>query len=364
MKKTPLYEVHCKLGGKIIDFAGWQLPVQYTGILEEHRQVRSAAGLFDVSHMGRIMVEGKDAEYFLNKMLTNDITTAKDNQAVYSPMCYHHGGVVDDLLVYRFNQEKYLVVVNASNTEKDLAWFRENLEGKVEIKDISDETAQFAIQGPNAERILQKLTDEDLSKIKFYRFLDKVQLSGINTLVSRTGYTGEDGFEIYLSAGGAVKLWEELLEKGKEEGLVPVGLGARDTLRFEAALPLYGHELSEEITPFEAGLGWFVKLSKENFIGKKALAEQKENGVPRILTGFEMIDRGVPRKDYEVFSDGRKVGYVTTGGFAPSLEKNIGLALLEAEYSNEGTMLEIIIRNKPARAVVVKKPFYKKKYQK
>ena len=194
--------------------------------------------------------------------------------------------------------------------------------------------------------------------------MDKVQLSGINTLVSRTGYTGEDGFEIYLSAGGAVKLWEELLEKGKEEGLVPVGLGARDTLRFEAALPLYGHELSEEITPFEAGLGWFVKLSKENFIGKKALAEQKENGVPRILTGFEMIDRGVPRKDYEVFSDGRKVGYVTTGGFAPSLEKNIGLALLEAEYSNEGTMLEIIIRNKPARAVVVKKPFYKKKYQK
>lgn len=364
MKKTPLYEMHSKLGGKIIDFAGWQLPVQYAGILEEHRQVRNAAGLFDVSHMGRIMVKGKDAEKFLNKILTNNITVAKDNQAVYSPMCYSHGGVIDDLLVYRFNQEKYLAVVNASNTEKDLDWFKENLEGQVEITDISGKTAQLAIQGPNAEEILKKLTNEDLSEIKFYYFKDNVQLAGIDTLISRTGYTGEDGFEIYLNAADAVKLWEELLKKGAEKGLVPVGLGARDTLRFEAALPLYGHELSEEITPLEAGLGWFVKLSKQDFIGKDALARQKEKGMSRVLVGFEMVDRGIPRNGYEVFTDGEKIGYVTTGGFAPSLEKNIGLALVETGYSAEGTEIEVIIRNKPARAVIVKKPFYKKKYQK
>lgn len=364
MKKTPLHKQHCNLGGKIIDFGGWALPVQYTGVAKEHLQVRSAAGLFDVSHMGEITVNGADAEKFIQNIVTNDILGAKDLQAVYSPMCYPNGGVVDDLLIYKFNSNDYLLIVNASNVEKDFEWLKQNLIGKVELENVSDSFAQLALQGPKAESILQKLTDYPLADIKFFRFETDIKINGISCLISRSGYTGEDGFEIYVSADSVSKLWEDILLAGKEQGLLPVGLGARDTLRFEVALPLYGNEISKDISPLEAGLGYFVKLDKDTFIGKDALVKQKEGGLKRKLVGFEMIERGVPRSHYDVQVNGKRIGFVTTGSFSPSLNKSIGLALIETEYANMETTIDIIIRNKSVKAKVIKKPFYSKKYKK
>lgn len=364
MKKTPLYEKHCQLGGKMINFGGWALPVQYAGILEEHQKVRAVAGLFDVSHMGEITVKGPDATNFLQKMLTNDITGMAAFQVLYSPMCYHDGGVVDDLLVYKFNDEEYLLVVNAANTEKDFRWLKDNLTGQVEIAEVSAEYAQLALQGPKAEAILQKLTEVPLAEIRFFHFRVAVDLDGVKTLVSRTGYTGEDGFEIYCSPAEAPCLWEKLLTEGQEEGLVPVGLGARDTLRFEAALPLYGQEIARDISPLEAGLEVFVKLDKEDFTGKEALARQKEQGLARKLVGFEMSGRGVARSHYEVQSGGEKLGFVTTGSFSPSLKKNLGLALIKSDYAQEGAEIEIIIRNKAVQAKIINKRFYVKRYKK
>lgn len=364
MRKTPLYEVHCQSGGKIIDFGGWALPVQYTDILEEHRSVRDAAGLFDVSHMGEITVKGPDAEQYLNRLVTNDISVMADGQIMYSPMCYADGGIVDDLLVYRLGKENYLVVVNAANTDKDYQWMLDNLEGNVMIANVSDSYAQLAIQGPQAEAVLQKLAGIDLGEIRFYRFAEQVDLGGIKALVSRSGYTGEDGFEVYLKPEEAPALWQKLLEAGKDCGLVPAGLGARDTLRFEAALPLYGQEISADISPLEAGLDRFVKLDKADFIGKAALVEQKQKGIQRKLVGFEMIDRGVARSHYEVHSDAGSIGFVTTGSFSPSLRKNLGLALVSSEYAAEGTEFYVVIRGKALKAKVVKKPFYSKKYKK
>lgn len=364
MKKTPMYENHRKLGGKIIDFGGWDLPVQYEGIIKEHKQTREAAGLFDVSHMGEITVRGKDAEKFIQNLVTNNIASAVDGQIVYSPMCYPDGGVVDDLLVYRLGAEDFLLIVNAANTDKDFSWILDNMRGDVLIRNVSDEYAQLAIQGPKAESILQKLVDLPLGAIKFYHFTDKAKVAGVPVIVSRTGYTGEDGFEIYINAKEAPEVWEKLLEAGKEDGLVPVGLGARDTLRFEVVLPLYGNEISKEITPLEAGLGFFVKLDKEKFIGKDALKQQKEEGLKRRLIGFEMAEPGVPRSHYEVFAFGKKIGFVTSGSYSPSLQKNLGLALVDIAYAAEGTELDIVIRNKQIRARVVSKPFYSKKYKK
>ncbi|NYB75779.1 glycine cleavage system aminomethyltransferase GcvT [Sedimentibacter hydroxybenzoicus DSM 7310] len=364
MKQTPLYENHLELKGKIIDFGGWALPVEYTGILAEHEAVRTKAGLFDVSHMGEITVKGQDAEKYIQAVVTNDITVLTDNQIVYTTMCYTDGGVVDDLLVYKHNNEDYLLVVNASNTDKDYEWFKENEFGNVTVENVSEKYAQLALQGPNAQDILQKLVTEDLNKIEFYHFLDNIDVGGMKTLVSRTGYTGEDGFELYFASEDGPKMWKLLLEAGKEEGLVPAGLGARDTLRFEACLPLYGHEIDRDITPLEAGLGFCVKLAKDNFIGKESLAEQKAAGLKRKLVGFEMVDRGIPRSHYEVYADGNKVGYVTTGSFSPTLKKNIGLALIETAYAKEGTEIEIAVRNRNLKAVVIKKPFYTKKYKK
>lgn len=364
MRKTPLYEKHLSLGGKVIDFGGWALPVQYTGILEEHEKVRTAAGLFDVSHMGEVTVEGPDAEKYIQKMVTNDISTMNDGQVYYSPMCYPDGGVVDDLLVYRYNAEKYLLVINASNTEKDFQWLKENLEGRVEIANVSAQYAELALQGPKAEKILQKLTGTDLNSIQFFHFRSELKLDGIVALVSRTGYTGEDGFEIYLSPENAPALWDQLLEVGKEEDLVPVGLGARDTLRFEAALPLYGQEIDKDITPLEAGLGIFVKLDKTDFIGKEALKVRKGQGISRKLVGFEMVDRGIARSHYDVFVGEEKVGFVTTGSFAPTLKKNVGLALVDIEHGEQGKEIHIMVRGKKLKAVIVPKPFYRKRYKK
>jgi len=364
MKKTPLYEKHIQLKGKMIDFGGWSLPVEYTGIIPEHEAVRTKAGIFDVSHMGEITVKGEDSEKYLQMLLTNDISLLNNNQIAYTAMCYPHGGVVDDLLVYKYSNTDYLLVVNASNTEKDYQWMKENIFGNTEILNVSENYAQLALQGPLAETILQKLTKKNLNEIEFYYFIDNVKIGNIEALVSRTGYTGEDGFELYFAYDKAEEMWDLILEAGKDEGLIPAGLGARDTLRFEASLPLYGHELNENITPLEAGLGFFVKLNKENFIGKEALARQKSEGLKRRIVGFEMIDRGIPRNNYEVYKEGEKIGYVTTGSFSPTLKKNIGLALIDSAYSKEGTEIEILIRNKNSKAKVIKKPFYSKKYKK
>lgn len=362
MKKTPLYEQHVNLKGKVVDFGGWALPIEYQGqgILVEHEAVRTAAGLFDVSHMGEVTVKGPDAEKFIQKMIVNDISPMSNFQIYYSPMCYPEGGVVDDLLVYKYHQEEYLLVINASNTDKDFQWLQEHLEGDVEINNISDQCAELALQGPKAEVILQKLTDANLAELDYYHFLPEVNISGVTALISRTGYTGEDGFEIYLDPKDASFLWDKLLAAGKEEGLIPCGLGARDTLRFEVCLPLYGQEIDRDITPLEAGLGYFVKLDKNDFIGKDALMKQKEMGIPRKLVGFEMIDRGIARSHYEVQADGEKIGFVTTGSFSPSLKKNIGLALIDAKYADEGGEIEILVRNKALKGKIIKKPFVKK----
>lgn len=364
MKKTPLYEKHVELKGKIIDFGGWALPVEYSGIIQEHEAVRNKAGLFDVSHMGEVLVIGEDSEKYIQNVVTNDISTLNDYQIAYTTMCYPDGGVVDDLLVYKFDSKKYLLVINASNTEKDFKWFKSNVIGDVTVKNVSDDYAQLALQGPRAEAILQKLTNINLNEIEFYHFRENAVIGDISTLVSRTGYTGEDGFEIYLASKDGAKLWDMLLASGKEDGLLPAGLGSRDTLRFEACLPLYGQEIDKDITPLEAGLGFCVKLQKNNFIGKDALVKQKSEGLKRKLVAFEMIDRGIPRSHYEVFKDNNKIGYVTTGSFSPTLKKNIGLALVDSTYAKEGTEIEVVIRNKNIKAIIVKKSFYNKKYKK
>lgn len=360
LKKTPLYEVYPNYGGKIIDFGGWALPVQYAGILEEHEAVRTRAGLFDVSHMGEIIFKGPDALPNIQNLITNDASKLANGQALYSPMCFENGGCVDDLLVYKKADGDYLIVVNAANIEKDFEWMQRHAFGDVEITNVSNEIAQLALQGPKAEEVLQKMTTTDLSQIKYYWFADQVDVAGITCLISRTGYTGEDGFELYCSAQDVAALWERILTTGQEDGVLPIGLGARDTLRFEARLPLYGQEISADISPLEAGLGFFVKLDKGSFIGREALAKQKEEGVSRKLVGFEMTERGIPRTHYEIQVDGQKIGECTTGTMGPTVKKNIGLGLIDVQYAQIGQEIDVIIRNKPVKAVIVKTPFYKR----
>lgn len=361
-KKTPIYDEHVKLGGKVVDYAGWFLPVQYEGLVQEHEAVRNEAGIFDVSHMGEIVVKGKDALAYLQYLLTNDISTLVDNQVIYTFMCYPDGGVVDDLLVYRYNEEEYVLVVNASNTDKDFKWMIDNKKDfNIIIENISDQIGEVAIQGPKAESILQKLTDFDLSSVKFFHLKRDVDIAGVNCMISRTGYTGEDGFEVYTQEEDIVKVWNKLLEVGKEDGLKPTGLGCRDTLRFEASLPLYGHEISKEVTPLEGGFKFFVKLKKDSdFIGKEALTKQWEEGLTRKLVGFEMIGRGIPREEYEIFKDGEKIGYVTTGYMSPTLKKNIGNALIDTKETELGNEIDIMVRKRPVKAKVISKKFLKK----
>lgn len=361
LKRTPLFDEYAKYGGKTIDFGGWELPVQFSSIKEEHDAVRNRAGLFDVSHMGEFFVEGPDALAFLQKLLSNDISKIAIGGAQYSAMCYEDGGVVDDLLTYRLDETRYLLCVNASNIEKDFAWMQENVSGDVTLTNQSADYAQIALQGPLSEQVLQTLTDVNLSTIKYFKFQDKVNVAGHSVLVSRTGYTGEDGFEIYGTPIAIIDLWNKILEAGKEHGVVPTGLGARDTLRFEACLPLYGQELSKDITPLEAGIGFAVKLQKEpQFIGQAALIEQKEAGLSRKIVGIEMIGKGIPRHGYKVYKDGEVIGEVTTGTQSPMTKRNIGLALIDTIFTEVGIELEIEIRNKFVQAVVVEKPFYKR----
>ena len=361
LKRTPLFDDYATYGGKTIDFGGWELPVQFSSIKEEHEAVRTKAGLFDVSHMGEIIVTGSSSEAFLQKIMTNDVSKLVNGQAQYTAMCYEDGGIVDDLLVYKVEDNHYLLVVNAGNIEKDFDWMKQFVTEDVELVNKSDEYGLLALQGPLAQEILQKLTSKPLDEIGFFRFANNVEVAGKSVLISRTGYTGEDGFEIYASSNDVRDLWSDILQAGKEDGLLPCGLGARDTLRFEACLPLYGQELSKDISPLEAGLGFVVKLKKEqDFNGKAVLADQKENGVPRKSIGIEMIDKGIPRTGYPVYAGETQVGIVTTGTQSPTLKKNIGLVLIDATFAEIGKELEVEIRNKRLKAVTVATPFYKR----
>ena len=362
LKRTPLFAVYNQYGGKTIDFGGWDLPVQFSSIKEEHEAVRTKAGLFDVSHMGEIEVKGTDSLAYLQKMMTNDVSKVKVGGVQYTAMCYENGGTVDDLLIYKFADDDYLLVVNASNIEKDFEWLKQHLEGDVQLLNTSEKMAQLALQGPLAQQVLQNLSNTvNLQEIGYFTFHNQVPLNGMNCLVSRTGYTGEDGFEIYCEASDAVALWNDILRIGSEVGVLPCGLGARDTLRFEATLALYGQELSPDITPLEAGIGFAVKVNKEaDFIGKPVLKLQKETGVPRKLVGIEMLERGIPRHGYSVYKDGFRIGEVTTGTQSPTLKKNIGLVLLKSAYAVKGMEVEVEIRGKLIKAQVIATPFYKR----
>ncbi len=359
LKRTPLFDEYAKYGGKTIDFGGWELPVQFSSIKDEHDAVRNRAGLFDVSHMGEIFVEGPNALNYLQKLLSNDISKIAIGGAQYSAMCYENGGVVDDLLTYRLDDNRYLLCVNAANIEKDYDWMLAKAEGDVTITNKSDEYAQIALQGPLSEEVLQTLTDTDLQTIKYFKFQENVTVAGHSVLVSRSGYTGEDGFEIYGTPAAITDLWNKILEAGKDKGVVPAGLGARDTLRFEVCLPLYGQELSKDISPLEAGIGFAVKLNTD-FIGRDALAQQKENGLTRKIAGIEMSGKGIPRHGYKVFKNGEEIGEVTTGTQSPMTKRNIGLALIDAKFAELGNEVEIEIRNKRIPAVIVETPFYKR----
>ena len=363
LKKTPLNKAHRELGGKMVDFGGWDMPVQYTaGVIGEHLRTRRHSGLFDVSHMGEFFVEGEDAIKFVDKLTTNDVTKLVDGQAHYSAFTYENGTVVDDLLVYRYDEGKLLLVVNAGTTEKDWDWITSHVaDENITLTNASADYCQIAVQGKDAIGIVQKLTDENLEEIKYYHFtVGKVD--GVDAIISRTGYTGEDGFEIYANKDYAEQLWNKFLEVGNygdENGILPCGLAARNTLRLESAMSLYGHEISDEITPLEANLGWICKLKTE-FIGRDALVKQKEKGLTRKLVGFEMIDKGIARDGFDVYIDDVKVGTVTSGSPAPYLKKNIGLAFVPTEFANLGQEIKIDVRGKHSTAVIVPTPFYKR----
>lgn len=361
-KKTPLYDRHIEAGGNVVDYAGWMLPVEYEGLKPEHEAVRNEAGLFDVSHMGEITVQGPEAQKFLDSIFTNDLTKSEDYGITYGMFTNEKGGVVDDLLIYRKAENDYYLVVNASNTDKDYEWIMKHAEKyDVEVKNISDSVGEVALQGPNAETILQKLTDTDLSAIAYYTFNDQVMVAGKPTMVSRTGYTGEDGFEVYASAEDIPEIWDAIMETGKEHGLKPTGLGCRDTLRFEASMPLYGNEMNDDITPLEAGLKFAVKLDKESdFVGKEALRKQLADGVQRKVVGFELTGKGIPRHGYEVYKDDKKIGEVTTGYLAPTVGKPIGNALIDIDQTELGNEVEIQIRKRRVPAKIISRKFLKK----
>ncbi len=351
LQRTPLYQSHVDLGAKIVDFAGFEMPIQYTSIIEEHDAVRTTVGMFDVSHMGELIIKGSDALDYLEHVCTNGLASLEVGQVRYSFLCYDHGGVVDDILVYRFAESTYCLVVNASNIEKDEAWLRSHLRGDVTIENVSDKTAEIALQGPLAESILQTLTDTDLSSLGFFRFL-WAPVAEIHCLISRTGYTGEDGFELYVPSENVTTLWNLLLAKG----VTPIGLGARDTLRFEASLPLYGQEISDSITPLEAGFKKFVDLDK-SFIGQAALLKPRA----RKLIGLDILDRGIARATYPVFQDELEIGFVTTGYKLG--ERTIALALVPTTVER-GMTVQVAMREKRLNAQVVSTKFKQKAYKK
>ena len=362
MKETPLNQIHRELGARMVDFGGWDMPVQYSGVIEEHLAVRQAAGLFDVSHMGEVEVTGPNALAFIQYLTINNASKLVDGQIQYSAFCYPEGGVVDDVTLYRFNESRFLFCVNASNTDKDFAWMQKILSESamtdVTLCNRSAEFAQIALQGPKAEKILSALTNVPLAEIVYYHFCVGV-VAGVEMIISRTGYTGEDGFELYLPSYAAVEVWRQLMANGAPHGLLPIGLGARDTLRLEKGYALYGHELSREISPLEAGLAWITKLDKDDFVGKAALVAQKANGIPRQRVGLVMQDRGVPREGYLVFAGDREVGVVTSGTMSPTLMNGVALALVEPSVAKADNELQVAIRNRRMSAKVARPPFVK-----
>jgi aminomethyltransferase len=360
LKATPLNALHREQGAKMVDFGGWDMPVQYSGIIDEHQTVRSAVGLFDVSHMGEIDIRGRQAGALTDYLTTNAVGRLKTGQIHYSGLLYEHGGFVDDVLVHKVADDHYFLCVNASNQDKDFEHMKRHAGGfDAEVIFSSDRYAQLALQGPKALATLQKLTSVDLSAIRYYWFTDGV-VSGAEARIARTGYTGEDGYEIYVAPGEAVRLWKELQAAGSEFGLKPAGLGARNTLRLEAKMALYGHEIDASILAYEADLGWIVKMDKGDFVGRGALQALLDKGLSRKLVGFEMRGRGIGRDGYEVQIDGAPAGWVTSGGPAPTLNKNIGLCYLPAAMAEPGRTIHIMIRNQPVEAVTVPTPFYKR----
>ena len=359
VRRTPLYDAHQAAGGKLVEFAGWEMPVQYSGVLQEHRAVRTAAGLFDVSHMGEFRVAGDGAESFLQAVTPNDVAKLQPGRIHYSGLLTEQGTYVDDLLVYRLTEDEFLLVVNAANAAKDLEWLQRHKGAGVTLEDVSSDYGLIALQGPRAEAILAGLTSTDLTAIRYYAFVQG-EVNGRAAIISRTGYTGEDGFELYLAPEDAAAVWDRLLEVGGPEGLVPAGLGARDTLRMEAAMALYGHEIDDTITPLEAGLQWVVKLEAGDFIGRQALVAMKEEGLPRKLVGFNVEGRGIARQGHKVLVDGEEVGFVTSGTFSPTLEKALGMAYVPVSMATTGTPLSLNVRGKLIPAVVVDLPFYKR----
>jgi aminomethyltransferase len=368
LKRTPLFERHRALGARLVEFGGWEMPVQYSGIIEEHRAVRQRAGLFDVSHMGEFRVEGPGARDFLQYLVPNDVSRLEDNQALYTQICLPNGGTLDDLLVYHLGPDRYMTVVNASTMPKDWQWFSEHAQGRADLTltNVSDDTGLIALQGPLALDILQPLTDTPLAEIVYYHCRPGT-VASIACTISRTGYTGEDGFELYCAAARVGELWDAVLAAGQPHGLLPAGLGARDTLRLEAGYALYGHELTEEITPLEAGLGWTIKLTKPaDFIGKQALADEKRDGVRRKLVGILPRERGVPRAGYGVYlagehlSEGMRIGEVTSGTLGPTLDRPVAMAYVPPAHAAPGTEVAVEIRGKPVAAEVAALPFYKR----
>lgn len=360
LKKTSLFDVHCSLHAKLVDFGGWHMPVQYSGILEEHRAVRTRVGVFDVSHMGEIEIRGPEATGLMNYIATNDAAKLKTGQVQYSGLLYENGGFVDDILVHKVSDNHFFLCVNASNQDKDFKHIQTHNRVDAEVTFVSDRYAQLAIQGPKALATLQNLTQTSLSEIRYYWFADG-EVAGTAARIARTGYTGEDGFEIYIPPDHAQRIWNEVLQAGAEFGIKPCGLGARNTLRLEAKMALYGHEITESINPYEADLGWIVKMDKGEFIGRPVLERVAEQGITRKLAGFEMTGRGIARDGYEVWlDDGMPAGWVTSGGPSPTLNKNIGLCYLPMESAHPGVDIQVVIRNAPAAAVTVATPFYKR----
>ncbi len=358
--KTPLYDAHVKAGGKMVPFAGYILPVQYgTGVNKEHMAVRTAAGMFDVSHMGEILCEGPDALANLNRILTNDFTSMVLEQARYSPMCNEQGGTVDDLIVYKMDENKYFLVVNAANKDKDYQWMLDHQQGEVTFTDVSDQYAQIAVQGPKAMDVIRKLAKEEDIPDKYYHARIASEVAGIPCIVSKTGYTGEDGVELYLPAARAEKMWDALLEAGEEFGLIPCGLGARDTLRMEAGMPLYGHEMNDEISPIEAGLGFAVKMKKDDFIGKEPM--EKAGAPDTVRVGLKVTGRGIVREHQDVYDgEGNKIGITTSGTKTPCFDKPIAMARVPKAFAGIGTKLIVDVRGRQGETEVIPLPFYKR----
>jgi len=364
LRRTRLYERHLALGARMVEFGGWEMPVQYSGIIDEHRAVREAAGLFDISHMGEVEVRGPDALPFLQHLVTYDIAAIQPGRANYALMCLPNGGIIDDTFIYNLD-DYYLIVINAANITKDVAWMHACARGfDVTVTDVSNRTGMLALQGPAAEALLAQVAGADLAALPFHG-VTRGSVASLPVIVARTGYTGEDGFELFVAAEDASHLWDELLDAGRSAGVKPCGLGARDSLRFEACLALYGHEITEETNPYEARLGWVVKLDKGDFIGRDALQRIKQEGVQRRLTGFEMVGRGIARGEYEIRDlEGAPIGRVTSGMPSPTLGKNLGMGYVPVALSTEGSEFDVVVRDRPVRARAVKMPFYRPRYKK